>query len=154
FLSRQQRDQADARRRQAVTLEDALDGPLAGQRADAQGLQLGEDGGCPGQAVAGGGRGVGLEAAADGGGGALRVGGDRRGGMGGRRGGVGRRGGGLRGAAPPLVEPGLGPAQGRADVLGGPAGEAETDGALARRKFVVHGVLRGAAAGGCPRGTF
>jgi hypothetical protein len=39
-------------------------------------------------------------------------------------------------------------------VLDGPAGEAETDGALARREFVVDGVLRGAAAGGCPRGTF
>ena len=36
----------------------------------------------------------------------------------------------------------------------GPAGEAETDGALTRCEFVVHGVLRGAAAGGCPRGTF
>jgi hypothetical protein len=35
-----------------------------------------------------------------------------------------------------------------------PAGEAETDGALTRREFVVHGVLRGAAAGGCPRRTF
>ena len=63
-------------------------------------------------------------------------------------------GAGLQVAAPPLVEPGLGAAQGRADVLDGPAGEAETDGALARREFVVHGVLRGAAAGGCPRGTF
>ena len=63
-------------------------------------------------------------------------------------------GSGLQVAAPPLVEPGLGSAQGRADVLDGPAGEAETDGALARREFVVHGVLRGAAAGGCPRGTF
>jgi hypothetical protein len=39
-------------------------------------------------------------------------------------------------------------------VLDGSAGEAETDGALTRREFVVHGVLRGAAAGGCPRGTF
>ena len=61
---------------------------------------------------------------------------------------------GLQVAAPPLVEPGLGAAQGRADVLYGPAGEAETDGALTRCEFVVHGVLRGAAAGGCPRGTF
>jgi hypothetical protein len=34
------------------------------------------------------------------------------------------------------------------------AGEAETDGALSRREFVVQGVLRGAAADGCPRGTF
>jgi hypothetical protein len=62
-------------------------------------------------------------------------------------------GAGLQVAAPPLVEPGLGPAQGRADVLDRPAGEAETDGALTRREFIVHGALRGAAAGGCPRGT-
>jgi hypothetical protein len=38
-------------------------------------------------------------------------------------------------------------------VLDGPAGEAETDGALAQREFVIHGVLRGAAAGAFPRGT-
>ena len=61
---------------------------------------------------------------------------------------------GLQVAASPLVEPGLGAAQGRADVLDGPAGEAETDGASTRCEFVVHGVLRSAAAGGCPRGTF
>jgi hypothetical protein len=60
----------------------------------------------------------------------------------------------LQVATPPLVEPSLGAAQGRTDVLDGPAGEAETDGALTRCELVVHGVLRGAAAGGCPRGTF
>jgi hypothetical protein len=61
---------------------------------------------------------------------------------------------GLQVAAPPLVEPGLGAAQGRADLVDGPAGEAETDGAVTRREFVAHGVLRGAAAGGGPRKTF
>src|SRR5262249_52893538 len=63
-------------------------------------------------------------------------------------------GSGLQVASPPLLEPGLGAAQRRADLLDGPAGEAETDGALTRREFVVHGALRGAAAGGCPRRTF
>jgi len=61
---------------------------------------------------------------------------------------------GLQVAAPPLVEPGLAAAQRRADALDRLASEAETDGALTRREFVVHGVLRGAAGGGCPRGTF
>jgi hypothetical protein len=56
-------------------------------------------------------------------------------------------------AAPPLVEPGLGAARRRADLLDGSPGEAETDGALAQREFVVPGVLRGAAAGAFPRGT-
>ena len=51
-------------------------------------------------------------------------------------------------------QPGLGAAQGQADVLDGPAGEAATDGALTRREFVVDGVLRGAATGGCPWGRF
>ena len=63
-------------------------------------------------------------------------------------------GAGLQVAAPPLVEPGLGAAQRRAEVLDGPAGEAQTEGALARREFVVPAVLRGAAAGGCPRRWF
>src|SRR5262249_54284398 len=63
-------------------------------------------------------------------------------------------GSGLQVAAPPLVKPGLGAAQSRANVLDGSASEAETDGALTRREFVAHGVLRGATAGGCPRRTF
>jgi len=33
------------------------------------------------------------------------------------------------------------------------AAEAERDGTLACREFVAHGDLRGAAAGGCPRGS-
>ena len=46
-----------------------------------------------------------------------------------------------------------GAAQRRAALRDSSAGEAETDGALARREFVLHGVLRGAAAVGCPRRT-
>ena len=56
--------EADPRRGQAVLLQDALDGPLAEERTDAQGFQLGADGSSPGQAVAGGRRGMGLEPAA------------------------------------------------------------------------------------------
>jgi hypothetical protein len=52
------------------------------------------------------------------------------------------------------LQPQLSPAEGRADVLDGPAGETETAGGLTRREVVVHGVLRGGAADGCPRGTF
>jgi hypothetical protein len=62
-------------------------------------------------------------------------------------------GSGLQIAAPPLVEPGRAAAQRRANVLDMLAGEAEIDGALTRREFVVHDVLRGAAADGCPRRT-
>src|SRR5512142_1524266 len=60
-------------------------------------------------------------------------------------------GAGLQIAVPPLAEPGLAAAQGGADLLDGAAGEAETDGTLTRGEFVVHGALRGVAAGGCPR---
>src|SRR5579871_2382038 len=154
-LAWQQRGQPDARRGQAVALQDALDGTLAGQRANAQGLQLGQDRHGSGQAVAGGRRGMGLEPAADGEDGPLQFGRDVLSDvMAGPRQVVEALGSGLQVAAPPLVEPGLAAAQRRADVLGGPTGEAQTDGALTRREFVVHGVLRGAAAGGCPRGTF
>src|SRR5215472_16745330 len=51
-LARQQRGEADPWRGQAVALEDALDGSLAGQRVNAQGLQFGADGAGPGEAVA------------------------------------------------------------------------------------------------------
>ena len=54
-------------------------------------------------------------------------------------------------AAPPLVEPAFGAAQSLADVRDGSTAEAKGDGTLACREFVVHGYLRGAAAGGCPR---
>jgi hypothetical protein len=60
-------------------------------------------------------------------------------------------GSGLQVAAPPLVEPDLGAADGGADGLDGPASEAQGDSAMARVEFVVHGYLRVAAAGGCPR---
>src|SRR5271165_2777651 len=63
-------------------------------------------------------------------------------------------GAGLQIAVPPLVEPGLAATQGGADLLDGSAGDTETDGALTRREFVAHDVLRSATAGGCPRGTF
>ena len=55
-------------------------------------------------------------------------------------------------AMPPLAEPDLGAADGGADGLDGPAGEAQGNGSLTSREFVVHGSLREATAGGCPRG--
>src|SRR5262249_17292476 len=58
---------------------------------------------------------------------------------------------GLEIAAPPLVEPELGAAQSRADRLDRATAESEGDGAVACGKFVLHGYLRGAAGGGCPR---
>src|SRR5262249_60464826 len=54
-------------------------------------------------------------------------------------------------AAPPLVEPERRTIEGDPDGLDRATSEAKSDGALARRKFVLHGYLRGAAAGGCPR---
>ena len=54
-------------------------------------------------------------------------------------------------AASPAMEPGLAAAQRRANVLDRLTSEAQTNGTLACRKFVVHSVLRGAAADGCPR---
>jgi hypothetical protein len=154
LLAWQQGGQADPGRGQAVPPQDALDGARAGERADAQGLQLGQDGRGPDEAVAGGRRGVGLEPPADGEDGPLQLGGDALGDVAGPGQIVQALGPGLEVAAPPLVEPGLGAAHRQANVLDGAAGEAETDGALTRREFVVHGVLRGAAAAGCPRGTF
>src|SRR5262249_9738796 len=140
-LPGQQWGQAHPWGRQAVALEDALDGALAGEGPDAQGSQLAQDGGGPDEAVAGGRGGVGLEAAADGADGPLQV---RRGGLGDGVGAPGQvveaLGAVLQVAMPPLVEPGLDATQGRAEVVDGAAGEAETDGALTRREFVVHGL--------------
>src|SRR5262249_32666367 len=134
--------------------EDALDGAFGGERVDAESLQFGEDGPGPDQAVAGGWRGVGLEPAADGEDGPLQLPWDALGEVVVSPGAVGEPlGTGRQVATPRLVDPGLGAARRRADVLDGPAAEAQTDGALTRREFVVHEVLRGAAAGGCPRGT-
>jgi hypothetical protein len=152
LLARQQRGETDPRRGQAVALQDAIDGPFPGERADAQGLQFGADGCGPGQAVAGGRRGMGLEPASDGEDGPLQLGGDALGDMVvGPRQVVEALGPGLQVAAPPLVEPDLGAADGGADGLDGPASEAQGDSAMARVEFVVPGYLRVAAAGGCPR---
>ena len=63
------------------------------------------------------------------------------------------RGASLQVAAPPRVEPDLGAADGGADGLDGSAGAAQGNGSMTSREFVVHDVLRGAAADGCPRGT-
>src|SRR5215469_844766 len=60
---------------------------------------------------------------------------------------------GLQIAVPPLAEPGLAAAQGGADLLERATSETETEGALTRSEFVVHGVPRGATAGGCLQGT-
>src|SRR5512135_334951 len=152
LLARQERGQADPGRGHAVALQDALDGPRAGERTGPQGLQLGTDGRGPDQAVARRRRGVGLEPAADREDGPLQFGRDALGDMVvGSRPVVEALGAGLQIAVPPLAEPGLAATQGGADLLDGAAGEAETDGALTRGEFVVHDALRGVAAGGGPR---
>ena len=152
LLAGQQRSETDPRRGQAVALEHALDGARVGQRVDTEGLEFGQDGRGPDEAVAGGRRGVGLEPATDGEDGSLQLGRDALGDV---MGGVGQvvqaLGARFEVAAPPLVEPEWGAAQGLADVLDRSAAEAERDGPLACRESVVHGYLRGAAAGGCPR---
>src|SRR5262249_7177103 len=111
-LAGQQRGEADPGRGQAVALQDALDGPRGGERANAQGLQLGADGRAPDQAVARRRRGTGLEPAADGEDGPLQLGRDL---LGDEMAGPGQvveaRGARLDVAAPPLVEPTLGAAQ-------------------------------------------
>src|SRR5262249_37150728 len=153
LLAGQQWGHSDLGHGQAVALQDALDGPCAGERADAQGLQLGADGSGPGQAVAGGRRGTSLEPAADGEEGPLQVGRDASGDVVvGSRQVVKALGSGLQVAAPPLVEPDLGAAEGGANGLDGAAGEAQGNGAMTSGKFVVHGYLRVAAAGSCPWG--
>ena len=155
LLAWQQRGQADPRRGQAVALQDALAGPLGRQRPGAQCLEFGQDDRRPDQAVACGRRGVGLQPAANGKDGPLQLGRDVPSDVVAGPGQVVEAvGAALQVAAPPPMEPGLAAAQRRADALDRLAGEAETDGALTRREFVVHGVLRGAAADGCPRGTF
>src|SRR5260370_20376529 len=129
-----------------------LDGAQAGQRTDIQGLEFGEDGIGPDQAVPAGRRGVGLESLADGEDGAVQLGRTALGDVVVGRGEVvetlGTR---LQVAAPPLVEPELGAAQRVADVLDRAAAESESNGTLACREFVLHGYLLVAAARGCPR---
>src|SRR5262249_19390073 len=102
----------------------ALGRALARRGAEAQGLQLGEDGWGPDQAVAGGWRGMGLQPAADRQDGALQGGVDARGDLAGPRQVVKPLGPGAQVAPPPLVEPDLGAADSDADGLDGSAGEA------------------------------
>src|SRR3954454_21843322 len=143
---------ADPGRGQAVALQDPLDGASAGQRADGKGLEFGEDGVGPDQAVAGARRGMRLKPPTDREDGALQFGRDPLGDLLIGPGEVVEAlGTGLGVAAPPLVEPELGAAQSRADILDGATAESESDGTLACGEFVLHGYLRGAAAGGCPR---
>src|SRR5262249_20466721 len=125
LLPRQQRGQAYPRRGQAVALQDAFDGAFAGERADTQDFQFGPDGWGADQAVAGSWAGVGLKPAADGEDGPLQFGRDVLGDVVVGPGQVVEAvGAGLQIAAPPLVEPDLAAAQGRADGLDGPAGQA------------------------------
>jgi len=155
LLAGQQRGQADPGRGQAIALQDALDGPRAGERTDAQGLQLGTDGRGPDQTVAGGRRGMGLEPAADGEDGPLQFGWDPLSVLvAGPCPVVEALGAGLQVAAPPLVEPECGAADGGADGLDGSAGQAQGNGAMTSGEFVVHGYLRVATACSCPRGKF
>ena len=144
--------QAHAGRGDAVALEHALDGAQAGEGAQVEGLELGEDRTGPDQAVARPRAGVALEASPDGQDGALQLGRDAC-----RHVAVGSGqveqavGAEPEVAAPPLVEPGLGAADGVADLLDRAAGEAESNGSLPSGEFVVHGCLRRAAACGCLR---
>ena len=84
----------------------------AGERADVQGLQLGEDGLGPDQAVARGRRGMGLEPPADGEDGPLQLGRDAPGTVVGPGQVVEPLDAGLEVAAPPLVEPDQGSTDG------------------------------------------
>src|SRR5262249_20749305 len=139
LLTRQQRSEANLGQGQAVALQDALDGPLARERPDAQGLQFGADGSGPGQAVAGGRRGPGLEPAADGEDGPLQLGWDASGDVAvGSRQVVEALGAHLQIAAPPLVAPGRGGAEGGADGPEGAGGAAQGEGALAGGRVLGH----------------
>jgi hypothetical protein len=117
-----------------------------------QSLQLGEDGLGPDQAVAGRRRGMGLKPTADGKDDPLQLGRDALGMMVGPGQVEEALRSGLTVAAPPLVEPALGAAHSGTEGLDGAAGEAQGNGAMTSGQFVVHGYLRVAAAGGCPRG--
>src|SRR5262249_17578826 len=136
LLAWQERSEADPRCGQAVALQDARDGALAGQRLDAQRLEFRVDGCGSDEEVARGRGGVGLQPSADGDDRPFQFGRDTL-----REVVIGPGqvvqafGSGLQVASPPLVEPGLGTAQRRANLLDSLAGEAETDGALTRREF-------------------
>ena len=125
LLAGRQRSEADLGQGQAVPLQDALDGPLARERPNAQGLQFVADGSRAGQAAAVGRRGTGLGPAAEGEDGPFEHGRDASGEVVvGSRQVVEALGAGLQVAAPPLVEPDLGAADGGTDGLDGSAGEA------------------------------
>src|SRR5262249_49080716 len=135
--------------------QDTLDSALAGERVDVQRLQFGEDGSGLGEAVAGSRRGVSLQPTADGEHGPLQLGRDALGDV--------MVGPGqvvkpfrpdLQVTAPPLAEPAVGSGDGGADSLDGSAGQAQGDSSMTSVEFVVHGCLRVAAAGGCPRRSF
>src|SRR5262249_7984514 len=109
LLARQQRGEADPRRGQAIAFENPLDGAFGGEWMDTEGQQFGEDSRSPGQAIASGRRGVGLEPAADGEDSPLQLGRDALGEMVVSAGPVVESfGTSLQIATPPLVEPGLG----------------------------------------------
>src|SRR5262249_46155254 len=151
LLTRQQRSQADVWCSQAMALEHTLDGARAGQRTNVEGLEFGQDGPGPDQAAARGRQRMGLESAADSEDSLFQLGRDAWSDMSCPSQVVQTIGATFEIAAPPLVKPGLGAPQGPADERDGAAGEAERNGTLACREFVVHGNLRSAAASGCPR---
>src|SRR5262249_21780258 len=131
LLAWQQGGEADPRRGQAVALQDALDGPLAGEGANPQGLEFGEDDRRADQAVAGGRRGVGLKPAADREDGPLQLGRDVLGDVVVGPGQVVEAvGTGLQVAAPPLAEPDFGAADGGEDGLDGSAFGAQGNSSL------------------------
>jgi hypothetical protein len=114
-------------------------------------LKFRQDGRGPNQAVARCRRGVGLKPAANGEDGPLPLGRDVRHDMACPREIVQSLGTELEVPTPPFVEPDIGTVQCQANVLNGTAGEAESNGTLSCREFVVHGNLRVAAASGCTR---
>ena len=95
---------------------------------------------------------MGLEAPAEGEDGPLQFGRDALGAVIGPGQVVEAFGAALQIAAPPLVEPGPGAAEGGADRRDSAPGEAPGNGAMTSGQFVVHGYLRMAAASGCLRG--
>src|SRR5262249_15208588 len=151
LLTWQQRSQADSRCGQAVAFQDTFDGPHARKGAGAQSLEFGEDGWSPDQAVTRRRRGVSLEPAANREDGSLQFGRNPLGEVAGSSQVVRPFGARLQVAAPPLVEPDFGAAERSANGLDGSASEAQGNSALTSCEFVVHGYLRVAAAGGCPR---
>jgi hypothetical protein len=138
-----------------MALQHALDRARVEQRVEVEGLEFGQDGRGPDQAVARRQRRVRLEAPADGQDGPLHL---RREALGDGVVGPGPvvkpRRACLQVAAPPLVEPDLGAADRGANHLDGTTRQAQGNSALTSSQFVVPGDLRVAAAGGCRRRSF